>query len=221
MEIYMVEKKSRRRNNVFEMGLRERNYLLYIGSLTKREGAHYLIEAFKQLENTAKTPNNLKLAIVANGDGDDQDYVKYLLTISEKRDNIIFFCVRNKILIKQLISSAYLYVQPSEDVLQRDILSQVMKHGLAPLVSDLKENVEFVGEGAFVFVFKSVLSLRDRLAYLLSRPQEVSLMGERAKKCINKYLKQASALKDKSDSGKKIILEKKFIWNWKKLLKKV
>ncbi|MDD5464310.1 MAG: glycosyltransferase [Candidatus Moranbacteria bacterium] len=208
------------KHNISELGLRSKRYLLFVGSLTKREGAHYLIEAFKQLEDTAKTPNNFKLAIAANGDEvDDEDYVKYLKTISERRDNIIFFCARKKSTIKQLFSSAYLYVQPSEIVLSQDTLMEAMGYGLAPLVSDAKENVKVVGSNGFFFKAKSVLNLRDRLAYLLSRSEEVSVMSQRAKKRAQKYLEKKAVLNSKAVVEKEIILEKN-IWKWKNLLKK-
>jgi len=172
------------------------------------------------LEDTAKTPNNFKLAIAANGDEvDDEDYVKYLKTISERRDNIIFFCARKKSTIKQLFSSAYLYVQPAEAVLSQDALMEAMGYGLAPLVSDAKENVKIIGSDGFFFKTKSVLNLRDRLAYLLSRSEEVSAVGERSKKLAQKYSQKKAVLNSEAISEKEIILEKN-IWKWKNLLRK-
>jgi glycosyltransferase involved in cell wall biosynthesis len=179
-----------------------------------------LIEAFKQLENTAKTPNNFKLVIAANGDEvDDQDYVKYLQTITEKRDNIILFCARKKSTIKQLLSHAYLFVQPAEATLLDGALCEAMKYGLAPLVSDTKENLEFIGKTGFLFKAKSLIDLRDRLAYLLSRKEEVVAMGDNAKGYIQKQLKKNVVVNGKGSSGK-ITLEKNNIWNLKNLLKK-
>lgn len=214
------EKTAKRRLGISDLGLRDKRYLLFVGSLTKREGAHYLIEAFKQLEDTAKTPNNFKLAIAANGnDVDDEDYVKYLRTISERRDNIVFFCARKKSTIKQLFTHAYLYVQPSENNLPVSALSEAMGYGLAPLVSDVKDNIKVIGKDGFVFKTKSVIVLRDRLAYLLSRGGEVALMGERVKKRAKKQLEKAAVLNSKTDKDKEITLEKN-IWKWKNLLKK-
>lgn len=214
------EKITKRPKGISDLGLRDKKYLLFVGSLNKREGAHYLIEAFKQLEDTAKTPNNFKLAIAANGnDEDDQDYVKYLKTIGEKRSNIIFFCARKKSTIKQLFLSAYLYVQPSETDLPVSALSEALGYGLAPLVSDAKENMKIVGKDGFVFKTKSVINLRDRLAYLLSRPEEVAIMGERGKKRFQKQLEKTAVLNSKAGKEKEIISEKN-IWKWKNLLKK-
>lgn len=214
----MKEKTTKSRPSISEMGLRDRKYLLFVGSLTKKEGAHNLIEAFKQLEDTAKTPNNFKLAITANGNEDDEDYVKFLQTITEKRDNIIIFCARKKSTIKQLFSHAYMYVQPSDSALPNGALKEAMKCALAPLVSDAKENMDIIGKDGFVFKAKSIVNLRDRLAFLLARKEEVTAMGERAKKRIQKQIEKNAVLKKKINE-EKIILEKN-IWNWKNLLKK-
>lgn len=218
----MKEKSTRKTSIISEIGLRDRKYLLFVGGLNKKEGAHYLIEAFKQLEDTAKTPNNFKLVIVANGkDDDDQDYVKYLCTISQKRDNVIFFCARKKSTIKELISKAYLFVRPCESKIDNTMLLEVMKNGLAPLVSDVKENLEMVGDDGFVFRLKSVIDLRDRLAYLLNRKDEVEAMGKFSKEKAQKYFKKIAILKEKKIKQEKIISqEHKSIWSLKKFLKR-
>ncbi|HBI51054.1 MAG TPA: hypothetical protein DEA89_03105, partial [Candidatus Moranbacteria bacterium] len=85
--------------------------------------------------------------------------------------------------------------------------------------SDAKENVKVVGSNGFFFKAKSVLNLRDRLAYLLSRSEEVSVMSDRSKKRAQKYLEKKAVLNNKAVVEKEIILEKN-IWKWKNLLKK-
>jgi glycosyltransferase involved in cell wall biosynthesis len=212
------------KKNISEMGLRHRKYLLFIGSLTKAQGVHYLIEAFKQLENTAKTPNNFKLVVVANSSqDDDEDYVKYVHTISERRDNIIFICATEEGIIKHLLSSAYLYVETSHDQgLESNLVAQVMRQGVAVLVSDIEKHLEITQKNGFAFKAKSVVNLRDRLAYLLSRPEEVILMGEKGKKYIIKKRFESDTLGKKKKSKDTIILAKHntLIWNLKNLLKK-
>lgn len=218
----MKEKNVSKRSITAEIGLRDRKYLLFVGRLNKSQGVHYLIEAFKQLEDTAKTPNNFKLVIVANeNDGNDHDYVKYLSTISQRRDNIIFLCTRKKITIKELISKAYLFVEPSELPQKSNHLLEAMRNGLAPIVSDLNKNREVVGDGGFIFEAKSVIKLRDQLAYLLNRKEVVEMMAKRAKIQAQKYYKQIADLKNSQRKDDKLISEKnKFTWRWKNLLKK-
>lgn len=167
--------------------LRDKKYVLYVGRLIKHKGVHYLIEAFKQLEDTSKIPNNFKLVIVGDGFHTD-DYVKYLHTISENRSNIIFTGAQQGETLEQLFSHAYLFVQPSETEGMSIALLEAMGYGLTPLVSDIKENMEPIGEDGFTFKSKSIIDLRDKLAYLLNRSDEVEKIGAKAKEKIkNEY----------------------------------
>ncbi len=170
-------------DSISQWGLKDKKYILSVGRLIKHKGVHYLIEAFKQLEDTAKILNNFKLVIVGDGFYTD-DYVKYLHTISEGRDNIIFTGAQTGESLEQLFSHAYLFAQPSESEGMSIALLEAMGYGLTPLVSDIKENKEAIGEEGFTFASKSIIDLRDQLAFLLSRNDEVKKMGERAKKRI-------------------------------------
>lgn len=218
----MKEKAAKYRPKISDWGLRDKRYLLFVGGLNKCEGAHYLIEAFKQLEDTAKTPNNFKLAIVSSEkENDDEDYVKYLRLISENRDNVIFFCARKRSSIKQLFLHAYLYVQPSESDMDESALTEAMGCGLAPLVSDTETNMDLVGNDGFSFAKKSVPELRDRLAYLLNRSEEVSAMSEQIKKRMKKQLEKAVVISKEECVSEKIISDnKKWPWKLRKLMKK-
>jgi glycosyltransferase involved in cell wall biosynthesis len=159
-----------------EWGLKEKKYILSVGRLIKHKGVHYLIEAFKKLEDTSKLPNNFKLVIVGEGFHTD-DYVKYLKTISEGRENIVFTGKQSGKTLAQLFSHATLFVQPSEAEGLSIALLEAMGYGLAPLVSDIKENLEPIGECGFSFKSKNVNDLADKLAYVLNRPNEARSAG--------------------------------------------
>ncbi|EKE19057.1 MAG: Glycosyltransferase [uncultured bacterium] len=168
-----------------KLNLRKKRFILFAEKFVKEAGAHYLIEAFKQLEDTAKTPNNFKLVIAKIGE-QDEDYVKYLHTISEGRSNIIFIDKQADKLLWQLLSSAYMFVQPSYSKNVPAALSKAMLCGLTPLVSDVKENFNITGNDGFSFQSKSVIDLRDKLAYLLSRNDEVEKFGKLAREKMEK-----------------------------------
>lgn len=171
---------------ILKYNLRSKRFALFAGTLTKDSGAHYLIEAFKYLEDTATTPNNFKLVLLQNGER-DEEYVKYLHTLSENRSNIILLKGGNKKLMQQLFSHAYLFVESSESLSSpSELLLQAMSYGLAPIVSNIEENLEMVGEAGFKFVSKSVNNLREQLAFLLSRNDQVEQMGKLAKAKIEK-----------------------------------
>ena len=166
---------------LIKWNLKDKKYILFVGRLIKHKGVHYLIEAFKQMEDTNKVANNFKLVVVGGGFYTD-DYVKYLKTISENRDNIIFTGNQTGKILSQLFSHAYLFVQPSESEGMSIALLEAMGYGIAPLVSDIKENLEAVGKAGFSFEAKNINDLKNKLAYLLNRESEVEIMGKKARK---------------------------------------
>lgn len=168
-----------------DWGIKEKKYILSVSRLIKHKGIHYLIEAFKQLEDTNKLPNNFKLVIVGDGYHTD-DYVRYLKTISEKRNNIIFTGNQTGKPLEQLFSHAYLFVQPSESEGLSISLLEAMGYGISPLVSDIKENMEVVVKSGFSFQSKNVQDLKDKMAYLLNRPNEVQRISKAAKEKVEK-----------------------------------
>ena len=156
--------------------LKEKRYILYGGRFIKHKGIHYLIEAFKQLENTNKSPNNFKLAIIGDGFHSD-DYVKYVKFISEGRKNIIFTGSQYGENLKQLYSNAYIFVQPSETEGLSIALLEAMSHGTAVLTSDIEENIEVINGAGFSFEKGNIEDLKEKLAYLLNNPQLVGKLG--------------------------------------------
>jgi len=174
--------------------IRKKKYILSMGRLVKHKGVHYLIEAFKQLEDTNRLPNNFKLVIVGAGSFTD-DYVRYLKTISQDRSSIIFTGNQTGDALSQLLSNAYLFVQPSESEGLSIALLEAMGCGTAPLVSDIAENIEAIGDAGFSFSNKSVESLRDKLAYLLNKPEEVEGMEERSQERVSKEFSWKSITK--------------------------
>jgi len=166
---------------LIKWNLKEKKYILFVGRLIKHKGVHYAIEAFKQMEDTNKVANNFKLVIVGGGFHTD-DYVKYLKTISEKRDNIIFTGNQTGKNLDQLFTHTYLFVQPSESEGLSIALLEAMGYGIAPLVSDIKENLEATGKAGFSFETKNIQDLKNKLAYLLNKESEVEMMGKKAKK---------------------------------------
>ena len=170
-------------NELAKWNLKDKKYVLSVGRLIKHKGVHYLIEAFKQLEDTSKLPNNFKLVIVGDGFHTD-DYVKYLHQISKGRENIIFTGEQHGETLNQLFSKAYMFVHPSESEGLSITLLEAMGHGLCMLASDIPENAEPLGDGGRTFESKNVLDLRDKMAYLLNRPEEAKALGELAKKRI-------------------------------------
>lgn len=160
--------------------LTEGRYILIVSRLIRHKGVHYAIETFKQLQDTSRMPNNFKLVIVGDGFYTDE-YVGYLKRISEKRPNIVFAGSQGGETLAQLFSHAYLFVQPSESEGLSLSLLESMGCGVAPLVSDIDENMEAIQGCGFSFRSKDVQDLKEKMAYLLNRPNEVISVGRAAK----------------------------------------
>lgn len=204
-------------------GLKENRYILSVSRLIKHKGIHYLIEAFKRLEDTNKLPNNFKLVIVGEGFYTD-DYVKYLKTISEKRSNIVFTGKRGGDELAQLFSNAYLFVQPSESEGLSLTLLEAMGYELAPLVSDIPENMEAIGKAGFNFKSKNVVDLRDKLAYALNKPSEVKLVARMARERVDKEYSWDSIVNKTLQVYRDLLLKKEIkneskyhAWNSRKI----
>lgn len=165
--------------------LRQKRYAIFQGKLTKKSGAHILIEVFKYLENTAKTPSNFKLVIMGDVDFSD-DYVKYLQTISKGRGNIIFTGEQDDRTKHQLLANAFLFINPAETKESCSNMIEAMGHKLAILTTNSKKNIETVGEGGYFFNSKSMDDFKKRLAYVLNRPEEVRQTAILARKRVQK-----------------------------------
>ncbi|KKR22095.1 MAG: Glycosyltransferase [Candidatus Moranbacteria bacterium GW2011_GWA2_39_41] len=171
-------------NLLAEWGLQKKKYFIYVGRLVRHKGVHYLIEAFQKLIVEKKIPADMKLAIVGDSAYTDE-YVASLKAMSAGWDNIIFTGTQFGEKLKQLFSHAYLFVQPSEAEGLSMALLDAMGCGLAPLVSDIKENLDPTADCGFAFKNMDVIDLADKMQYLVENPQMVEARALLAKKNMN------------------------------------
>ena len=87
---------------------------------------------------------------------------------------------RKKSVLEELYSNCYLYVLPSvvEGVSQAAL--RALSYGRAVLVSDIKENLDAVGNFGFTFKNKDVEDLKEKLETLLNNKNLVE--GEEKKR---------------------------------------
>lgn len=161
------------------LGLKEKRYILSVSRLVAHKGIHHLIKAFIRLEDTNQLPNNFKLAIVGS-EVDTPEYEQYLHSLGENRETIVFLGERTGEELEQLFSSAYLFVQPSEEEGLSIALLEAMGYGLPVVVSDIPANIEAVGTAATTFSSGDSEDLKKKLAYLLNRPRIGRQLGEAA-----------------------------------------
>lgn len=196
-------------------GIKKNEYILSQSRLIKHKGIHYLIEAFKNLEDKNLTQGK-KLVIVGDGFYTD-DYVNYLKVLAVGSQNIIFTGAQTGRAMDQLFANAYLFVHPSDSEGLSITLLEAMAHGKAVLSSDIPENMEPLGGNGFYFRQGNARNLEENLLKLLENPQ---ILGEVGKKAQEVALKEYSweKIAEKTENlyrdvlfeknGKKIIFNK-------------
>ncbi len=187
--------------------LQKGGYILSVGRLIRHKGIHYLIEAFKNLEDKHLTREK-KLVIVGDGFHTD-DYVKEVKDLARGRENIIFTGSQNGEALNQLFSHSYCFVQPSESEGLSLALLEAMGYGKAILSSDIKENLEALNDEVSIsFRSGDASDLEEKLVFLINNPALVKNMGEKA---IVKAWKEFSwdKIADQIEDIYKEVLDKK------------
>jgi len=169
-----------------EFGLRSKRYLLAVHRLVPHKGTHYLIKAFKELEDTNRIPNNFKLVIVG-ASANTEEYEAFLKHLAEGRSNILLVGEQTGKTLETLYSHAYLYVQPSEQEGLSLALLEAMGHGLLPVVSDIEPHKEAVANTGAFFPVKDVDGLKKELAYFINRSDEVEALGRAAQERVREH----------------------------------
>jgi glycosyltransferase involved in cell wall biosynthesis len=174
MDVFPVEDVS----YLKKWNIAKNGYIVYIGRLIRHKGVHYLIEAFKNLEDKHLTREK-KLVIVGDGFHTD-DYVKELKDMARGRENVIFTGNQSGEALAQLFSHAYLFVQPSESEGLSLALLEAMGYGKAILSSDIKENKEPLEDKIALFFHSgNAKDLEEKLVHLINSPLEIKKMGEK------------------------------------------
>lgn len=169
-----------------QFGLRSKRYILAVHRLVPHKGTHYLIKAFKELEDTNRIPNNFKLVIVG-ANAHTEEYEAFLKHLIVGRPNILMVGEQAGKVMETLYSHAYLYVQPSEQEGLSLALLEAMGHGLLPVVSDIEPHHEAVANTGAFFPVKDVEGLKKELAYFINRSDEVAALGKAAESRVREY----------------------------------
>lgn len=141
-------------------GLVKDSYILFLARLVPEKGAHYLIEAYKQLKTDKKL-------VIAGGDSHAEEYMQKMYSYAEENENIIFTGFVQGRILEELFSNAYLFVQPSDIEGMAISLLEAMSYENCCLVSDIPENTEVVEDKAVSFRKSDVADLTEKLKYLL------------------------------------------------------
>jgi glycosyltransferase involved in cell wall biosynthesis len=160
-------------------GLEKDNYILFLSRIVPEKGIHYLIEAFKGLDT------DLKL-VIAGDATHTEDYLAKVKAMAKDDPRIIFpgpWYGESKY---EAFSNARFFVLPSTIEGMPIVLLEAMSFGLCPLVSDIEENADVIGELGYRFRTKDVADLQKQLKYLISNPQACVQRGARSRELVKR-----------------------------------
>ncbi len=167
-------KRNKAANKIKKWGLKKDNYILSVSRLIEIKGIHYLIEAYNQLDT------DKKLVIVGDGSIGDK-YVKEIKKQAKKNSNIIFTGVQSGEILEELFSNAYFFAQTSESEGLSISLLEAMSYGKCSLVSNIKGNLEAIGNSGITFRSKNVNDLKKQMRKLIRSERLVNELGQSAK----------------------------------------
>ncbi|WP_368294261.1 glycosyltransferase family 4 protein [Dehalobacter sp. TBBPA1] len=163
----------REEKEIMKYGLEKGKYILFLARLVPEKGAHYLINAYRDLSTDKKL-------VIAGGSSYTDSYVN---EIKEKNPNnkIIFTGDVKGPLLEELFSNAFVYVLPSDVEGMPITLLEAMSYRKCCLVSDIPENVNVIDEDCgFSFKKSDESDLKRKLEYLLLNPEIVNITGQKA-----------------------------------------
>lgn len=147
-------------------GLEKESYFLYLGRLVPEKGIRYLIEAFKKVKTDKKL-------VIAGGVSDTEDFFREIKEMASVDDRIIFTGFVEGVVLQELLSNAYVYVQPSDIEGMSLSLLEAMSYGNCCVVSSIPECVDVVENKAIVFEQKNIEMLTECLQKLCDEPAVV------------------------------------------------
>ncbi len=160
-------------------GLKKDNFILFISRIVPEKGLHTLIDAFK------KTKTDLKL-VIAGDPTHTEEYFDELKKLAKRDRRIIFTGPLYGEWKYEAFSNARFFVLPSTIEGMPIVLLEAMSFGLCPLVSDIRENTDVIGNMGFSFRCKDTEDLRKKLEYMLANPELIRKKGKECKAMVEK-----------------------------------
>jgi glycosyltransferase involved in cell wall biosynthesis len=169
----MREQRSQEHEVLERFGLKERDYILFVGRLVPENNVHCLIRAFE------RTTTEQKLVIVGD-DPWEKEYMRSLKSTPDRR--IVFTGGVYGDGYAQLQQNAYLFVLPDEVGGTHPALVEAMGYGNCVLVNDTPSNLEVISDAGFHYRGTDAdADLREKMQQLLDRPELVAKYRVRAR----------------------------------------
>ena len=164
------------------LGLKSREYILFVGRLEPENNPHLLVEAFARI--SGERSRGMKLVVVGGAPYADE-YIRSVMREGDPR--VVFPGYVFGRGYWELQRHAYVFVAPTEVGGTHPVILEALAAGNCVLVNDHPPNVETVGDAGLYFPGQGgVGPLSDQLGRLLDDPALVehyrSLARERAKR---------------------------------------
>jgi len=165
---------------ILEQGLEPNRYILFAARLVEEKGAHFLIEAFRELKTD--------MTLVIAGDAAHADaYKGRLKSLAGGDPRIRFLGFVTGRPLGELYSNAYVFCLPSTVEGLPVALLEAMNYGNCCLSSDIPENLEVLDRFGFTFRNRDTHDLKRVLEHLLRHSDEVFAMKGLARSHVRRH----------------------------------
>jgi glycosyltransferase involved in cell wall biosynthesis len=141
------------------LGLKARDYCLFVGRFIPEKGLQYLIPAFE------KVPTDMKLVVVGGANQGSEFAERVTRTVDPR---IIFPGYMYGADVHTLMRQAYAYIQPSDLEGLSPAVLENMGLGTPVICSDIRENLFVVGDTAITFRRSDVEALAAAIRYAIA-----------------------------------------------------
>lgn len=163
------------------LGIKNQEYILYLGKFEPEQRLDLLIEAFQKLQ-----PHNWRL-VLSGEIGYAPEYASKFISIAQQQDNIIVTSEMRGNSLAELVRGASILVNPSEGTdldLSMNML-EAMREGTPVLASDTIVHRKLLDGGrGLLFKAQQPDSLLRQLEYVMSKPNLLLAMVKKAQTYI-------------------------------------
>lgn len=161
-------------DDIYQWNLTKGGYILAVARLVRHKGLHYLIDAYMRLKTDKKL-------VIVGGSAFTDHYAMALKIAAKANPNIIFTGYQTGKTLAELFSNACLFVHPSMAEGLPIVVLEAMSYARCPLVANIPENLEAIGETGFAFEAGDTEDLVSKLESLLKNPNLIEETGRKAR----------------------------------------
>lgn len=155
-----------------KLGLKPKEYFLFVGRFIPDKGVHYLLEAFERIETTRKL-------VLVGGSPHASSYEQRIRKTLDPRVVLPGYVYGADTAI--LMQNAYAYVQPSDVEGLSPVVLSVMGLGVPLICSNIPENLFAVADTALTFEKSNVDDLAEAIRRSLQNPDDMNALAIQAK----------------------------------------